>query len=105
MTPKVTKPYYVYSGDMAEEQYATCIRKLVEIITESYRVSSFPYHEDIFKNNHLYQTHITVKCIFHVRIFAKRKSKRSCLIRKDEKMIRIILKRQIKRNIASFLKR
>ncbi|XP_025263619.1 cilia- and flagella-associated protein 70 [Camponotus floridanus] len=37
MKPKVTKPYYVYSGDMAEEQYATCIRKLVEIITESYR--------------------------------------------------------------------
>lgn len=37
ITPKITKPYYVYSGDMAEEQYATCIRKIVEILTESYR--------------------------------------------------------------------
>ncbi|XP_025156274.1 uncharacterized protein LOC112588999 [Harpegnathos saltator] len=32
------KPRYVYSGDMAEEQYEACIRKLVEILTESYRV-------------------------------------------------------------------
>jgi len=40
MKPKVAKPY-IYSGDVAEQQYATCIRKLVEIITESYRVSSF----------------------------------------------------------------
>ncbi|KAL6428051.1 hypothetical protein ACFW04_008437 [Cataglyphis niger] len=37
MTLKVTKPYYVYSGDVAEEQYETCIQKIVEILTESYR--------------------------------------------------------------------
>ncbi|RLU14922.1 hypothetical protein DMN91_012809 [Ooceraea biroi] len=37
MRPKVTKPFYIYSGDVAEDQYATCIQKLVEIITESYR--------------------------------------------------------------------
>lgn len=104
MTPKITKPY-IYSGDVAEEQYATCIRKLVEIITESYRVSSFLYHEAKFKNNHLYQIyfalrikmlHISLKYIFHVRIFAKRKSKKSCLLRKNKKMTRIILKRQTK---------
>ncbi|XP_018364129.1 PREDICTED: cilia- and flagella-associated protein 70 [Trachymyrmex cornetzi] len=35
--PKVTKSHYVYSLDLAEQQYATCIRKIVEIITESYR--------------------------------------------------------------------
>lgn len=39
--PKVIKPYYIYSGDLAEEHYVTCIRKLVEIITESYRVIKF----------------------------------------------------------------
>lgn len=44
MTLKVTKPYYVYSGDVVEEQYATCIQKIVEILTESYRVIlNFPY--------------------------------------------------------------
>ncbi|KAG5346238.1 CFA70 protein, partial [Acromyrmex charruanus] len=35
--PKVTKSHYVYSVDLAEQQYATCIQKIVEIITESYR--------------------------------------------------------------------
>ncbi|XP_011871565.1 PREDICTED: cilia- and flagella-associated protein 70 [Vollenhovia emeryi] len=37
MPSKVTKQRYVYTGDVAEQQYATCIRKLVEILTESYR--------------------------------------------------------------------
>ncbi|XP_032682170.1 uncharacterized protein LOC116849292 [Odontomachus brunneus] len=37
MMPRPPKPRYAYSGDMAEEQYATCIRKMAEIITESYR--------------------------------------------------------------------
>ncbi|XP_018345127.1 PREDICTED: uncharacterized protein LOC108750274 [Trachymyrmex septentrionalis] len=37
LQPKITKSHYVYSLDLAEEQYATCIRKIVEIITESYR--------------------------------------------------------------------
>jgi len=46
MKPKVAKPY-IYSGDVAEQQYATCIRKLVEIITESYRVSSSILNEMI----------------------------------------------------------
>jgi len=36
--PKVIKPPYIYSDDVAEDQYITCIQKLVEIITESYRV-------------------------------------------------------------------
>lgn len=40
MKPKETKSRYIYSGDVAEQQYATCIRKIVEIITESYRVSN-----------------------------------------------------------------
>ncbi|KAG5333456.1 CFA70 protein, partial [Acromyrmex heyeri] len=35
--PKVTKSHYVYSVDLAEQQYATYIQKIVEIITESYR--------------------------------------------------------------------
>lgn len=40
MKRKVIKPPYVYSRNVAEQQYATCIQKLVEIITESYRVSN-----------------------------------------------------------------
>ncbi|XP_077255866.1 uncharacterized protein LOC143893899 [Temnothorax americanus] len=44
MKPKAVKPHYVYSDKVAEQQYATCIQKLVETITESYRVSrSFIY--------------------------------------------------------------
>lgn len=43
MKPKITKRHYVYSGDLAEQQYVTCIRKLVEIITESYRVQVLSY--------------------------------------------------------------
>lgn len=38
MAQKVAKPLYIYSGEVAEDQYVTCIQKLVEIITESYRV-------------------------------------------------------------------
>ncbi|XP_071638343.1 cilia- and flagella-associated protein 70 isoform X1 [Temnothorax longispinosus] len=37
MKPKAVKPHYVYSDEVAEQQYATCIQKLVETITESYR--------------------------------------------------------------------
>jgi len=40
MKSKETKSHYIYSLDLAEQQYATCIRKIVEIITESYRVST-----------------------------------------------------------------
>lgn len=32
------KPYYVYSNNVAEEQYKHCIQKLAEVLTESYRV-------------------------------------------------------------------
>ncbi|KAG7203786.1 hypothetical protein KM043_013807 [Ampulex compressa] len=37
MTKTKQKPSYSYSADVAESQYSNCIRKLAEIITESYR--------------------------------------------------------------------
>ncbi|XP_053989743.1 cilia- and flagella-associated protein 70 [Hylaeus volcanicus] len=38
LIPKTEKkPPYVYTSDVAEEQYMNCIQKLAEIITESYR--------------------------------------------------------------------
>lgn len=59
MKPKVTKPHYIYSGDLAEQQYATCIRKLVKIITESYRVpSSFVFYANYFNISLFHQWHI-----------------------------------------------
>ncbi|XP_031848357.1 cilia- and flagella-associated protein 70 [Nomia melanderi] len=38
LIPKRTKKkLYAYSGDVAEKQYMNCIKKLVEVLTESYR--------------------------------------------------------------------
>ncbi|EFN68293.1 Tetratricopeptide repeat protein 18 [Camponotus floridanus] len=66
MKPKVTKPYYVYSGDMAEEQYATCIRKLVEIITESYRDELTCFTQYLFKTG----TYLSIRSTLKAKVIS-----------------------------------
>lgn len=70
MTPKITKPYYVYSGDMAEEQYATCIQKLVEVLTESYRVLNFPCSNILKIVNYIkYILHYKLKYVYQCKMY------------------------------------
>ncbi|XP_025075772.1 uncharacterized protein LOC105433760 [Pogonomyrmex barbatus] len=61
MTPKIIKPYYVYSGDLAEKQYTTCIQKLVEIITESYRDELTCFTQYLYKSNTYLNVRSTLK--------------------------------------------
>ncbi|CAL1683422.1 unnamed protein product [Lasius platythorax] len=66
MTPKITKPPYIYSGDVAEEQYATCIRKLVEIITESYRDELTCFTQYLYKTG----TYLSVRSTLKAKVIS-----------------------------------
>ncbi|KYQ59448.1 Tetratricopeptide repeat protein 18 [Trachymyrmex zeteki] len=61
MKPKVTKSHYVYSLDLAEQQYATCIRKIVEIITESYRDELTCFTQYLYKTGTYLNIRSTLK--------------------------------------------
>ncbi|EZA50925.1 Tetratricopeptide repeat protein [Ooceraea biroi] len=64
MRPKVTKPFYIYSGDVAEDQYATCIQKLVEIITESYRDELTCFTQYLYKTG----TYLAIRSTLKMKV-------------------------------------
>ncbi|XP_029178324.1 cilia- and flagella-associated protein 70-like [Nylanderia fulva] len=61
MKPKIIKQPYIYSDDVAEEQYATCIQKLVEIITESYRDELTCFTQYLYKTGTYLSVRSTLK--------------------------------------------
>ncbi|KYN01939.1 Tetratricopeptide repeat protein 18 [Cyphomyrmex costatus] len=61
MKPKVIKSHYVYSLDLAEQQYATCIRKIVDILTESYRDELTCFTQYLYKTGTYLNIRSTLK--------------------------------------------
>ncbi|EGI59924.1 Tetratricopeptide repeat protein 18, partial [Acromyrmex echinatior] len=59
--PKETKSHYVYSLDLAEQQYATCIREIVEIITECYRDELTCFTQYLYKTGTYLNIRSTLK--------------------------------------------
>ncbi|KYM84727.1 Tetratricopeptide repeat protein 18 [Atta colombica] len=61
MKSKEIKSHYIYSLDLAEQQYATCIRKIVEIITESYRDELTCFTQYLYKTGTYLKIRSTLK--------------------------------------------